>query len=223
MVSAIHFRHFVKWAGGNYLVLFVFFFFYTARIWRLKGKRLILHRVFAVVSSALFFQVQRDLSRPSNKRISHLWRKITCSITTKRDQGLMQHTKPFYAQGLFYMKIVTWDFHPFILTMEQSSAAAVKEEGSYTHTLVWHTWPEWDKHKRIIILIQDVFNDWSSVQMYLFSSIRICHQCFVLLSVQCLHDHSYVSCSSPFPVCYWPGSVQVMLSYGASCYNYIQI
>ncbi len=131
MVSAFHFRHFVKWAGGNYLVLFVFFS--TDRICWLKGKRLILHHVFAVVSSALFFQVQRDLSRLSNKRISHLWRKITCSITTKRDHGLMQHTKPFYAQGLFYMKIVTWDFHPFILTMEQSSAAAVKEEESYTH------------------------------------------------------------------------------------------
>lgn len=184
---------FVKWPGGDYLVLSVFF--YTDRIWGLKGKRFILYRVFALVSSALFFQVQRDLSRPSNKRISHLWRKITCSITTKRDQGLMQHTKPFYAQGLFYMKIVTWDFHPFILIMEQSSAAAVKEEESYTHPHSHVAWagPKTTGSLSFFILIHDVFND-CSIQMNLVSSIKICHRCFVLLSAWFLRGHLYISC-----------------------------
>lgn len=51
------------------------------------------------------------------------------------------------------------------------------------------------------ILIQDVFSDWCLIQMYLFSCIKICHQCSVLLSVRCL----WLFISS-LHVCYWPGS-----------------
>lgn len=47
------------------------------------------------------------------------------------------------------------------------------------------------------ILIQNVFSD-CSIQMYSFSSIKICHRCFVLFI--CV-----IICAFTFPVCYWPG------------------
>lgn len=202
MVSCICFWHLsneqvvIIWS-----CIFYFLFFYTDKIWWLKGKRLILHHVFAVVSSALFFQVQRDLSCLSNKRISHLWWKITCSITTKRDHGLIQHTKPFYAQGLFYMKIVTWDFHPFY-TDNGTKLSYCGEGGGELHTPSSTRGLSGTNTRgslSFFILIQDVFSDYL-IQMYLLS-IKICRQCFVPLSAWCLHDHSYISCSATFPVC----------------------